>query len=172
MPQGRKYMSLYVGQTLDGQPTPVCHLTRHTAHTLQHSTHPTSQHTPYTHPYISHHTSAPPQAPPPLPDNPRVTLEAAGGQVAAVLRFEGFITPETAADARDQLMRCLQRGMLLRPRLAMQSQRLHILHQHHAQMGCSWRGLRRAECSGSVNMVPCTLWVGSTTCCWRSTCSW
>lgn len=95
--QGRKYMSLYVGQTLDGQPTPVRanpSLSHIPSHAFDHARH---QH----------------QAPPPLPDNPRVTLEAAGGEVVAVLRFEGFITPETASAARDKLIACLQQGALL-----------------------------------------------------------
>lgn len=99
-------MSLFVGQTLDGQPTPVrtCSCTAALLHCLQATV---AMHVHATRPCCITRT----QTPPPLPDNPRVTLEAAGGQVVAVLRFEGFITPETAATARDTLLRCLQRGM-------------------------------------------------------------
>ncbi len=47
---------------------------------------------------------------PPAPTDAGVLLEAAGGELVAVLQFDGFITPATAEDARRRLINALQAG--------------------------------------------------------------
>lgn len=44
----------------------------------------------------------------PLPTDSTVRLTVAGGEVVAVMKFEGYITPETAGSARRQLEEALQ----------------------------------------------------------------
>lgn len=44
---------------------------------------------------------------PPLPLDPRVSLEAAGGELVAVMRFEGNATPQAALAARAKLIQAL-----------------------------------------------------------------
>ena len=41
--------------------------------------------------------------PPPAPTDPSVRLDAGGGDLVAVSRFEGYATPDAAAAARDAL---------------------------------------------------------------------
>jgi hypothetical protein len=48
----------------------------------------------------------------PAPSDPAVRLSVAGGELVAVLPFEGYITPETAAAARQRLLRALEAGVL------------------------------------------------------------
>ncbi|KAF6266823.1 regulatory factor, effector binding domain-containing protein [Scenedesmus sp. NREL 46B-D3] len=44
----------------------------------------------------------------PAPSDPAVRLSVAGGELVAVLPFEGYITPEAAAAARLRLLRALE----------------------------------------------------------------
>lgn len=46
----------------------------------------------------------------PLPTDPAVSLGVSGGELVAVLQFDGFITPQTAGTARAQLKSALARG--------------------------------------------------------------
>ena len=100
---------------------------------------------------------------------------AAGGELMAVLRFEGYITPETAAAVRKQLVTALQKGkwggggggvrgaddttpLAVRKRAPPPAPLLLglTLHVHRCcrcccallQMGSSWRRRRRRGCSG------------------------
>lgn len=47
----------------------------------------------------------------PAPTDAGVQLAAAGGELIAVLRFEGYITPETAAAVRKQLVAAIKKGV-------------------------------------------------------------
>lgn len=49
-------------------------------------------------------------AAPPAPTAPGVRLAVAGGEVVAVLRFAGYITPATAEAARQRLLAALREG--------------------------------------------------------------
>ena len=49
---------------------------------------------------------------PPQPTNARVTLEAAGGEILAAMRFEGSATPAAAEAARTRLIAALTKGEL------------------------------------------------------------
>lgn len=46
----------------------------------------------------------------PAPTDPDVRLAVAGGELVAVLFFEGYITPESAAAARQKLTQALEAG--------------------------------------------------------------
>jgi hypothetical protein len=46
----------------------------------------------------------------PAPSDSAVRLSVAGGELVAVLPFEGYITPEAAAAARQRLLRALEAG--------------------------------------------------------------
>jgi ABC-type sugar transport system ATPase subunit len=46
----------------------------------------------------------------PAPTDPSVRLAVAGGEVVAVMPFEGYITPEVAAAIRKKLADALQAG--------------------------------------------------------------
>jgi hypothetical protein len=46
----------------------------------------------------------------PAPTEPAVRLAVAGGEIVAVMPFEGYITPEAAASIRQQLVNALQKG--------------------------------------------------------------
>jgi hypothetical protein len=46
----------------------------------------------------------------PAPTDPGVRLRVAGGELMAVLQFEGYITPAAAAEARQKLVTALQAG--------------------------------------------------------------
>ena len=46
----------------------------------------------------------------PAPTDGTVRLSVAGGELVAVLRFAGFITPQTAEAARQQLLAALKQG--------------------------------------------------------------
>jgi hypothetical protein len=46
----------------------------------------------------------------PAPTDPAVRLAVSGGEVVAVMPFEGYITPEAAASVRQQLAKALQQG--------------------------------------------------------------
>jgi hypothetical protein len=48
----------------------------------------------------------------PAASDPAVRLSVAGGELVAVLPFEGYITPEAAAAARQRLVRALEAGAL------------------------------------------------------------
>jgi hypothetical protein len=48
----------------------------------------------------------------PGPSDPAVRLGVAGGELVAVLPFEGYITPEAAAAARQRLLQALEAGAL------------------------------------------------------------
>lgn len=47
----------------------------------------------------------------PAPTDPAVRLAVAGGEIVAVMPFEGYITPDTAASVRKQLVSALEAGM-------------------------------------------------------------
>jgi len=47
----------------------------------------------------------------PAPTDPSVRLSVAGGEMVAVLRFSGYITPQTAEEARQRLVAALQQGV-------------------------------------------------------------
>ena len=47
----------------------------------------------------------------PQPNDSSVQVSVSGGELVAVLRFEGFITPETAAAARSVLLAALKNGV-------------------------------------------------------------
>jgi len=46
----------------------------------------------------------------PAPSEPGVRLAVAGGEIVAVMPFEGYITPEAAAAIRQKLTNALQAG--------------------------------------------------------------
>lgn len=46
----------------------------------------------------------------PAPTDPAVRLAVSGGEVVAVMPFEGYITPEAAASVRQQLAKALEKG--------------------------------------------------------------
>jgi ABC-type sugar transport system ATPase subunit len=46
----------------------------------------------------------------PAPTEPAVRLAVAGGEIVAVMPFEGYITPEAAAAVRQKLVDALQAG--------------------------------------------------------------
>lgn len=80
--------------------------------------HPTS---PHSHPValqgrkvmrvrISPRDPAAAAQPPPAPSNPAVGLDIAGGEIVAVVRFEGNATPEVAAAQRRRLEAALAAG--------------------------------------------------------------
>jgi ABC-type sugar transport system ATPase subunit len=48
----------------------------------------------------------------PAPSDAAVRLSVAGGELVAVLPFEGYITPEAAAAARQRLLQALEAGAL------------------------------------------------------------
>jgi hypothetical protein len=48
----------------------------------------------------------------PAPSDAAVRLSVAGGELVAVLPFEGYITPEAAAAARQRLLQALEAGGL------------------------------------------------------------
>jgi hypothetical protein len=54
----------------------------------------------------------------PAPTDPSVRLSVAGGELAAVLRFAGYITPQTAEAARQQLLAALEKGAAVARRQA------------------------------------------------------
>lgn len=47
---------------------------------------------------------------PPQPNDPSVSIEIAGGEIIASLRFEGNATPELAAALRQRLLAALEAG--------------------------------------------------------------
>lgn len=49
----------------------------------------------------------------PQPNNSRLSLDVAGGEVAAVLKFEGNATKETTLAAVDKLQKALAAGAAL-----------------------------------------------------------
>ena len=48
----------------------------------------------------------------PAPTNPAVRISVAGGELVAVLKFEGYITPATAEKYKAQLIAALKAGEL------------------------------------------------------------
>ncbi len=46
----------------------------------------------------------------PAPSDGQVQLSMSGGELVAVLNFDGYITPEAAAAARKKLVDALQKG--------------------------------------------------------------
>lgn len=49
----------------------------------------------------------------PAPTNSAVRLAVAGAELVAVLKFDGFITPETAEAARQKLVKLVEAGVWL-----------------------------------------------------------
>lgn len=50
----------------------------------------------------------------PAPTDPAVRLQVAGGELIAVAKFEGYITPTAAEAVRQRLMAALERGACVR----------------------------------------------------------
>lgn len=89
--QGRKVMQMYIGTRRDGgtpqRPAPAGANTG-----------------------LKLPTASPTIASLPAPAQPGVRIGVAGGELVAVLRFEGYITPATAEAVRKRLMEVLKRG--------------------------------------------------------------
>lgn len=96
----------------------------------------------------------------PAPTDPTVRLNVAGGEVMAVLRFDGYITPQTAEEMRARLVAALQQGAWpglgsIRTRCVFSSIptafNSHLTHPGPVLLKCRWAG---AGAGGPAGAVP------------------